>query len=29
MVHKANELKSSPDPIQRVIGQELVKILTE
>lgn len=29
MVRKANELKSSPDPMQRVIGQELVKILTE
>ena len=29
MMHRANELKSSPDPMQRVIGQELVKILTE
>ena len=29
MVHKANELKSSSDPMQRVIGQELVKILTD
>lgn len=27
MVRKANELKSSPDPMQRAIGQELVKIL--
>lgn len=29
MVHKANELKSSPDPMQRAIGQELVKILKD
>ena len=29
MVHKANELKNSSDPMQRVIGQELVKILTD
>ena len=29
MVHKANELKSSPDPMQRGIGQELVKILKD
>ena len=29
MVHKANELKSSPDPMQREIGQELVKILKD
>ena len=29
MMHKANELKSSPDPMQRAIGQELVKILKD
>lgn len=29
MAHKANELKSSPDPMQRAIGQELVKILKD
>ena len=29
MVHKANELKSSQDPMQRAIGQELVKILKD
>ena len=29
MVHKANELKSSTDPMQRAIGQELVKILKD
>ena len=29
MVHKANELKSSSDPMQRAIGQELVKILKD
>ena len=29
MVHKANELKSSHDPMQRAIGQELVKILKD
>lgn len=29
MVHKANELKSSPEPMQRAIGQELVKILKD
>lgn len=29
MVHKANELKSSPGPMQRAIGQELVKILKD
>ena len=29
IVHKANELKSSPDPMQRAIGQELVKILKD
>lgn len=29
MVHRANELKSSPDPMQRAIGQELVKILKD
>ena len=29
MVHKANELKSSSDPMQRAIGQALVKILKE
>ena len=29
MVRKANELKSSPDPMQRAIGQELVKILKD
>ena len=29
MVHKANELKSSPDPMQRAIGHELVKILKD
>ena len=29
MVHKANELKSSFDPMQRAIGQELVKILKD
>ena len=29
MVHKANELKSSSDPMQRIVGQELVKILKD
>lgn len=29
MMHKANELKNSSDPMQRVIGQELVKILKD
>ena len=29
MMHKANELKNSPDPMQRAIGQELVKILKD
>lgn len=29
MVHKANELKSSSDPMQRAIGHELVKILKD
>lgn len=29
MVRKANELKSSPDPMQRAIGQELVKMLKD
>ena len=29
MVHKTNELKSSPDPMQRAIGHELVKILKD
>ena len=29
MMHKANELKSSSDPMQRAIGQELVKILKD
>ena len=29
MVRKANELKNSTDPMQRAIGQELVKILKD
>ena len=29
MVHKAIELKNSPNPMQRAIGQELVKILKD